>query len=148
MPTHSYVFSLHTQIKQSKWALTSLWVCLGIKEVTPAALLQKHNAEEAEVLYVFFFSFLTAIECIRKCLFVKLITNLKTVPVSNYSVWVTFISISTFSCSFTQCQPHGTVNLYIDLPVCFPFSLPFFLEMNCHIPSTEHQSTLRNLPQS
>lgn len=91
---------------------------------------------------------LTAIEYIRKCLLVKLITNLATVPVSNYSVWVTLFSIPTSLCTLARCQPHGAVNLYIDLPVCFPLSLPFFLQMNCHIPSAEHQSILRNLPQS
>lgn len=91
---------------------------------------------------------LTAIEYIRKCLLVKLIINLATVPLSNYSVWVTLFPISTLLCTLAHCRPHDTVNLYIDLSVCFRLSLPFFLQMKCHILSTEHQSTLCNVPQS
>lgn len=63
---------------------------------------------------------LTAFECIRKCLLVKLIINLATVSVSNYSVWVTLFPISTPLGTLACYRPHGAVNLYIDLPVCFP----------------------------
>lgn len=67
---------------------------------------------------------LTALECIRKCLLVKLIINLATVSVSNYSVWVTLFPISTPLCTLACCRPHGAVNLYIDLSVCFPLLTP------------------------
>lgn len=63
---------------------------------------------------------LMASECIGKCLLVKLIINLATVSVSNYSVWVTLFPISTLLCTLACCRPHGAVNLYIDLPVFFP----------------------------
>lgn len=52
---------------------------------------------------------LTAIEHVRKCLLVKLITCLATVPVSNYLVWVTLFSISTLLCALAHHQPRGAV---------------------------------------
>lgn len=67
---------------------------------------------------------LMASECIGKCLLVKLIINLATVSVSNCSVWVTLFPISTLLCTLACCRPHGAVNLYIDLPVCFPLLTP------------------------
>lgn len=67
---------------------------------------------------------LTAFECARKCLLFKLIINLATVSVSNYSVWVALFPISTLLCTLACCRPRGAVNLYIDLPVCFPLLTP------------------------
>lgn len=67
---------------------------------------------------------LTAFERTRKCLLLKLIINLATVSVSNYSAWVALFPISTLLCTLACCRPHGAVNLYINPPVCFPLLTP------------------------
>lgn len=45
----------------------------------------------------------TATERKWKCLFVKLMTNLTTAPLSNYSIWVTSFSVSAFPIYTSSC---------------------------------------------
>lgn len=101
-----------------------LWTTFGARLIANYQRVLRQNGqtlwEQAETKKCW----LTSFECIRKCLLVKLIINVVTVSVSNYSVWVTLFPISTPLCTLACCRPHGAVNLYIDLPVCFPLLTP------------------------